>query len=226
MEINLDIAKKVLETVDAGLVQGMGKPIPGKMCVEAAVCYAMGLPHSDEPTCVSPAIRQLKIKLNDSNWSSNEARAKGMRRLALAQLGSAGVVDDRDFAKRVATLAIKVMVPLALRAAADIQKDPDHRQKLRDAANRCEVEGSLESAQSARSVARAYAAAAAAAAAAANANAYAAAAAAAAADAAANANADADAKKRDEGLSLFAEGAVQVLIDMNAPGVQWLILTE
>lgn len=51
MEITREIAVKVLETVDAGLVKGMGSPIPGSMCVEAAVCFAMGLPHSDEPGC-------------------------------------------------------------------------------------------------------------------------------------------------------------------------------
>lgn len=66
MEITKEIAIKVRDTVDAGLVQGKGSPIPGQMCVEAAVCFAMGLPHSDEPPCVSPAIRALKIRLNDS----------------------------------------------------------------------------------------------------------------------------------------------------------------
>jgi len=106
VEITREIAVKVLETVDAGLVKGMGSPIPGSMCVEAAVCFAMGLPHSDEPTCVSFAIRALKIRLNDSDWSSDSARAKGMRRLALVQLGSAGAVDDNDFARRIAEMTM------------------------------------------------------------------------------------------------------------------------
>lgn len=53
MEITREIASKVLEVVDAGLVKGLGQPLPGQMCVEAAVCFAMGLPHSDEPTCVA-----------------------------------------------------------------------------------------------------------------------------------------------------------------------------
>lgn len=52
-EITIDIARKVLQTIDAGLVKGAGVPEPGKMCVEAAVCYGMGLPHGDNPTCVS-----------------------------------------------------------------------------------------------------------------------------------------------------------------------------
>ena len=83
MDITREIAAKVLATVDAGLVAGVGVPEPGKMCVEAAVCYAMGLPHGDNPTCVAPKLRWLKIRLNDSRWSSPQARAQGMRRLAL-----------------------------------------------------------------------------------------------------------------------------------------------
>lgn len=68
IDIDLDIAKKVLATVDAGLVQGVGQPAPGQMCVEAAVCFALGLPHGDNPPCVAPAVRALKIRLNDAAW--------------------------------------------------------------------------------------------------------------------------------------------------------------
>ena len=89
IEITETVARKVLEVVDAGLVKGLGTAKPGSMCVEAAVCYAMGLPHGDNPSCVARSLRSLKIRLNDSAWSSNEARAKGLRRLAVAQLGSA-----------------------------------------------------------------------------------------------------------------------------------------
>src|SRR5690242_6476677 len=89
--------EKILATIDAGLVNGVGEPIPGHMCIEAAVCYGLGLPHGDNPTCVSPYLRRLKIGLNDRNWSSSEARAKGLRRLGLAQLGSAGVLDETEF---------------------------------------------------------------------------------------------------------------------------------
>src|SRR5690348_8578289 len=133
--IDINIARKVLEVVDAGLVNGVGNPVPGQMCVEAAVCYAMGLPHGDDPACVSRALRSLKIRLNDSRWSSNESRAKGLRRLALAQLGSRDVLDDREFVRRVAQVAIRVCVPGALRAVASIHKDPKHQEALREAAN-------------------------------------------------------------------------------------------
>src|SRR6202042_692936 len=76
VEITRAIAEKVLAVVDAGLTNGLGVAEPGKMCVEAAVCYALGLPHGDDPACVSRALRSLKIRLNDSAWSSDKARAK------------------------------------------------------------------------------------------------------------------------------------------------------
>jgi hypothetical protein len=238
MEITEQIAATVLTVVDAGLVSGMGEPVPGQMCVEAAVCYAMGLPHSDNPTCVSPALRRFKIRLNDASWSSPAARAAGMRRLALVQLGSAGVLDDREFARRVAEMTIRTVVPVALRAAA--RRAPAHAAALEAAAVRCEREGTEASAREARAAAAyaadaaaayaAYAAAAYAAAAAADAYAAAAAAdayaAAAAADAAAAAAAyAADAiTERDRVLADFAERVVQILIAMDAPGCRWLSL--
>lgn len=226
MELNREVAQKVLQTVDAGLSHGVGRPEPGEMCVEAAVCYALGLPHGDDPGCVSPALRRLKIRLNDSGWSSNEARAKGLRRLALAQLGSKDVLNDAAFVKAVAEMSIRKMVPRALRSAAFVQKSDKHKDRLVNAALRCETEGTKEAAQDALQVDRDAAAAAyAAVAAAAYAAAAADVAAAAAADAAAAVDADA-AKKRDEELSFFAEEVVQILIRMNAPGCQWLDLTE
>ena len=124
--MNTKLAAKVLEIVDAGLVYGLGDPEPGKMCVEAAVCYAMGLPHGDQPNCVAPSLRGFKIRLNDAAWSSPAARAKGLRRLAVAQLGSAGALDETAFAYGVAVLAQKWAATgrsashrwVALRAAA------------------------------------------------------------------------------------------------------------
>ena len=88
------------------------------MCVEAAVCYALGLPHGDDPGCVAASVRLLKINLNDKQWESNDSRAKGLRRLGLAQLGSLGVIDDAEFARRVATMTIGTIVPRALLHAA------------------------------------------------------------------------------------------------------------
>jgi len=229
--INETVARKLLTVVDAGLCAGVGEPIPGQMCVEAAVCYALGQPHGDKPECVAPVLRSLKIRLNDSVWSSNEARAKGMRRLAVAQLGSAGVLDEAEFRKRVVTLAIQVYVPMALRAAADMKRNAAHKDALESAAAACENEPTRHNALQARAAACTAAAAAEADAdAAAEAAAYAAACTADAADAA-YAAADAEAAayaaaERDRVLANYAERIVQILIDMNAPGCQWLWLTE
>src|ERR1700747_1539892 len=105
IEITQEIAKKVRDTVRIGLVRGLGKPIPGKMCVEAAVCYALGLDHGDNPPCVARSIRRLKMRLNDSRWSSDEVRAKGMIRLSLLQLGTETDFDAMEFARRLVPLA-------------------------------------------------------------------------------------------------------------------------
>lgn len=157
-----ETAIKVLDLVDAGLVKGVGKPIKGQMCVEAVVCFALGLPHGDDPKCVSPALRSLKIRLNDSNFSSNEARAKALRRLSIIQLGSLDALNQTEFLKRVAESVIRKQVPIALRAAASGQKNADHKRKLLDAALRCEKEGTRESASDASAAAYAASAAAAA----------------------------------------------------------------
>lgn len=87
--VNIDVAKKVLKVVKQGLTCGLGDPEPGKMCVEAAVCYAMGMEHSDEPICVRGDVNRFKICLNDNtDWSSDKARGNGLKEIAIAQLGS------------------------------------------------------------------------------------------------------------------------------------------
>ena len=143
MTFTLDraLAVKVLEVVDTGLVSGLGTRTPGQMCVEAAVCFAMGLPHGDKPTCVAPALRALEIKLNDAAWSSPAARAKGLRRLALAQLGSAGALDEAQFAAAVADMTVRLIVPRALRQAAAVHPDAKHKATLEAVAVQCEREG-------------------------------------------------------------------------------------
>ena len=198
--ITREIAQKVRDIVDAGLVNGVGVAEPGKMCVEAAVCFALGLPHGDDPGCVSQPLRRLKIRLNDAQWSSSEARAAGLRRLAVAQLGSAGTLDDRAFVHRVVDMTIRKIVPGALRAAGLVK--PKQAGALEAAAVRCEVEGTRDACQNGERVARAAY------------DAYAASAAAYAAYA----------RTRDRVLAEYAEWVVEILIDMQAPGCQFLDL--
>ena len=111
------IAARLREIIPHGLVSGVGLPEPGRMCVEAAVCYAMGLPHGDEPTCVNAAARRAKIVLNDAAWSSKAARAAGMLDASIAQLGSAEPgFNARKFAEVYALLTVQRVLPIALRA--------------------------------------------------------------------------------------------------------------
>jgi hypothetical protein len=234
-EITRDIAAKVLEIVDAGLSMGIGKPLPGHMCVEAAVCYALGLPHGDDPGCVDEAVRNLKIRLNDATrWRDNADRARGLRRLAIAQLGSKGAIDSAEFARRVAGLVIRTCVPTALRSAA--ARNQNHAEPLRAASDRCEAEGTIEAVLAARATANAVYVANAAyaaydAASAAYDAVYVANAAYAAYDAASAANAvyatyaaNAVYVANAAALHSFAEGVVQVLVAMDAPGCAFLDL--
>jgi hypothetical protein len=221
MEITREVAQKVLNTVNAGLVKGLGHPIPGQMCVEAAVCFAMGLPHGDSPPCVSPALRGLKISLNDAGWSSKSVRANGLRELALLQLGTDGVLDEVEFAKKVILLVINKYLPPMLRKI-----------NLNQEAEACEQAKDLDTARAAAWVAAAAATNAAVLAIvdAADADATARAAwvvAAAATNAAALAIVDAaDAirslSRSDDTLLSFAKDVAEILIDMKVPGVQWL----
>ena len=137
IEINEALARKVLDVVDAGLVKGMGVPEPGKMCVEAAVNYAMGAPHGDQPTCVAA--------------DPTRANAESAKAAASAASASASAA------------------PASANAAS---------------ANAASA--------SAASASAAYAA----------------------------------ADALDTSLATFCEAVVQILIDMNAPGCQWLWMTE
>ena len=196
VKVNRTLAKKILELVDTGLCKGLGKAEPGNMCIEAAVCYAMGLPHDDKPPCVHPYVRQLKISINDCEWSSNAARAKGMRRLAIAQLGTADTLNGEEFNKRIVHLVLTASLPRALRHAASVHPYKAHAEKLEFHAKQCEglKFGDSKAANAAANAAKA-------------------------ADAA-------HAAARDKELSIFAEEVVQVLIKMKAPGCEWLDLTE
>jgi hypothetical protein len=178
-----------------GLSYGLGET-NGQMCIEAAICSVLGLPHGDDPGCVASVVRSFKISLNDSSWSSEKARAKGLRDLGLAQLGSKGVVDDVEFATRIAEKTIRVLVPMLLREVAG--KDS----KCMAAADRCEKEGSEDAASDAAS--------------------YAASAARAASDAARAASDAARDAASDKYLLLMAGMGLEVLRELNSPGIALL----
>ena len=198
MEFDTKFATKVRDLIRQGLVSGMGRPVPGQMCIQAVIQHVMGLPHGDDPKeCVGPAVRSFGIRLNDAKWSSDQARAKGMERFGLAEIGSTSI-DQCRFSKIVSEQTIRQVVPIALRNAARL--NPKYAEAWEEAACTCEKEGTKKAARKARDIAADAAAAAAAAAA------YAAAAAA-ADDAAAAAAAYAAAEAADDAAAAAAAAA-------------------
>jgi hypothetical protein len=67
MLAQFDLKKFSVKKFDAilarGLSHGMGSP-DGQMCIEAAICNVMGLPHGDDPGCVVASVRWFKLALN------------------------------------------------------------------------------------------------------------------------------------------------------------------
>ncbi len=150
---DFDVAK-FDEILSRGLSCGLGDR-DGRMCIEAAICTVLGLDHGDEPQCVAALVRRFKIRLNDSNWSSPAARAAGLRDLGLAQLGSLGVVDDKEFAAILSKKTIQILIPKLFREVFPTN------QRCLDAAAECENLGTPAAAAAAARAARAARAAAA-----------------------------------------------------------------
>lgn len=129
-----------------GLCAGVGDR-DGQMCIEAAICAALDLPHGDNPSCVVSSVRTFKIRLNDAKWSSPEARAKGLRALGIAQIGSKGIVKDGNFIKRISEQTIRILIPRLFRELFPTN------QKLLNLALQCEKEGTTSAADAAASAA-------------------------------------------------------------------------
>ena len=129
--------QKLTEIINAGLIEGLGKPQPGGLCIEAAICLALGEPHSDRPSCVAEPDREFAIGINDADWSSPEARAQALLPLALAQLGTAGT-DRSAWVQALALGTVQRVLPIALRVAG-----------LTEHAERCAQVTTLEEARDA-----------------------------------------------------------------------------
>lgn len=114
VEITKELVEKIDKILSFGLSCGLGIPIPGEMCVEAAICYSLGLNHGDDPKCVNKFLRAIKIDLNDAIWSSKEARAKGLRNLAILQLGTKENFDEKLFLEKLAMFTCTDFLPYFL----------------------------------------------------------------------------------------------------------------
>ena len=217
MKITETQMKKVLDAIAPGLCAGLGNPIPGQMCVEAAVCFALGLPHGDNPSCVGSAVRAFKITLNDSSWSSNTARAKGMRKLALAQIGS-DTLDQMAFGQACFIRGTQTLLPYVLRKSATQITEQEHKDALEKSVKECEASKTLEEARAAVKSASASASAYAYASAYADAYAY--------AYTYASASAFFKDHLGDEFLTMTADIGLSVLVEMKSPGCEFLYLCE
>jgi hypothetical protein len=86
--ITQELVDKIDDLLKHGICQGVGLPEPGRMCVEAVICYAFGEPHGDKPKCVAPDLANFKTRLNDWYVSDPVERAQVLRDFAIAQLGT------------------------------------------------------------------------------------------------------------------------------------------
>jgi hypothetical protein len=137
------VAAKVAEYCDAGLCNGLGDRSgkKGSMCVEAVVSYlTTGNPNSDTPACVDEELRGFKIKLNDATiWMNNKARGRGLRRIAIAQLGTKSKEYDFSSSHFFAQLR-----DAAARRLAPHIKDCDSLAKAEERASHCTSVGVLQ----------------------------------------------------------------------------------
>jgi hypothetical protein len=140
MKLTRRHARKVLEVVDQGLCYGIGEHKPGAMCVEAAVCYALGLPHGDNPPCVHPTLRDLKIRLNDlEGWDTSKLRARGLRRLAILQLGTHDGFDPWAFRRNLRLMLATRLLPHLVNTTVLMPTFDHYKQVLLNAAAACKT---------------------------------------------------------------------------------------
>ena len=122
VEINKAFVNNLVTALNKGLGFGLGSK-PGDFCVEQCVSIAEakaedpdldieGCEFSDGPTCVDSDLRSFKINLNDDlNFSSNKDRASALRRIAVAQLGTAKKFDLQQFLEDVQVGIDKLLKP-------------------------------------------------------------------------------------------------------------------
>jgi hypothetical protein len=132
-----EVKERLEAIIRKGLVQGIGDPTPGHCCVMAAINLSLGNPHGDEAPCVHPTDRALLIEMNDLFRGSHLERAELMLPIALRSLDTAGK-DRSVWVKHVEEQTVRRILPKVLRKVG-----------LSEEADRCEIEGSKESARAA-----------------------------------------------------------------------------
>lgn len=120
MKITLTHINNLLKLFESGLVNGAGHDV-NHFCVQQAVHRVLDndlddAQKSDRPPtwCVREDIRTFGIHLNDEKgWRDEKARAEGLKRFAIAELGSSEVWPSKFYEK------------LAVRLASMSDRDPE-----------------------------------------------------------------------------------------------------
>jgi hypothetical protein len=112
MKITIHHVLKLIKILDKGIIHGAGETVE-EFCVQQAVhrvllddpedAYA-----SDNPPnwCILDQIRAFGIHLNDQGgWKDNRSRARGLKRFAIAELGSSKLNSYEFFTKLRGALA-------------------------------------------------------------------------------------------------------------------------
>lgn len=127
MTITQEFVSTIEQLIDMGVCSGLGQPRYGEMCVEHLIAYVEGTAQSDQPRCVDSIVRSITIVINDSPiWSDNYTRAAGLKRLAIAQLGTSIEFDTPAFVRKFIRIAANYLRTVVL---SDTE-DPYHDQLL------------------------------------------------------------------------------------------------
>lgn len=124
--------------------EGTGEQLPAWRCESYTFYYPL-LPHDDDTKCVGWAVRYLVFHINNREWSSDAARAEGLRKLVVAQLGS-DKLDQFRFAHLVALKTVQRMCPLLFAQLAKLAETDEDREAMESAGRACSEVASLQEA--------------------------------------------------------------------------------
>lgn len=144
MEVTETLVRNLIATINPGLARFCNKENPQDKDLRAAIVAALGDEAYRLNSLISPVV--AAFDLCDANWSTDQARAKGLMRLAVAQMGSYGALDQSGFVHNVVKIATSHMLPKALRQVAGVLVSPSLRTELECAAVNCECLPGLDAA--------------------------------------------------------------------------------
>lgn len=114
-----------------------------EFCGMEFVAKLAGEPWTADPQCSHPALSAYVRQLNDSTWPSDQERTRVLLPLIARVFGTRELPIS---VARIAEATIREIVPLAMESAALVATTPEHAKALRDAGERCKLEGSRDAA--------------------------------------------------------------------------------